>query len=75
MSIKHSFYHNRKLKMIAYEEMIDKKSFIFIKCGGDEVKIPISAWRELNKTWNDSGWDTKFDSLDGCIEPLVAEVE
>jgi len=55
------------MKLIAYEEMIDEKSYIFIRCGSEEMKMPIKAWRELNKSWNDKAWDTKFDDLDECV--------
>ena len=70
MSLKHDFCHNRKMKLIAYEEMIDEKSYIFIKCGSEEMRIPIGAWRELNDAWNEKAWDKKFDELDTCIPEL-----
>ncbi len=55
------------MKLIAYEEMIDEKSYIFIRCGSEEMKMPIKAWRELNKSWNDKAWGIKFDDLDECV--------
>lgn len=70
MSLKHDFCHNRKMKLIAYEEMIDKKSYVFIRCGAEEIKLPIEAWREVNRAWNEKAWDTKFDDLDQCV-PLL----
>ena len=70
--MKHDFCHNRKMKLIAYEEMIDEKSYIFIKCAGEEIKLPIVAWRELNKAWNEKGWDEEFDDLDKIV-PLLAQ--
>lgn len=70
MSLKHDFCHNRKMKLLAYEEMIDEKSYVFIKFAGEEIRLPIAAWRELNKAWNEKAWDEKFDSLDTCIPEL-----
>ncbi len=71
MSLKHDFCYNRKMHLLAYEEMIDEKSYIFIRCGSEEMKIPIKAWRELNKAWNDKGWDEDFDDLDKVVPPLT----
>jgi len=59
------------MKLIAYEEMIDEKSYIFVKCGSEEIKMPIQAWRELNKAWNEKGWDEEFDDLDKVVPKLV----
>ena len=70
MSLKHDFCHNQKMKLIAYEEMIDEKSYVFVKCGSEEIKLPIAAWRELNHAWNEKAWDVKFDSLSNCIPEL-----
>ena len=70
MSLKHSFCHNKKMKLIAYEEMIDQKSYVFVKCGNEEIRLPIDAWRELNAAWNEKAWDKKFDSLDTCIPQI-----
>ena len=70
MSLKHDFCHNRKMKLIAYEEMIDEKSYVFIRCGSEEMRLPIAAWRELNDAWNEKKWDKKFDELDTCIPEL-----
>jgi len=62
------------MKLIAYEEMIDEKSYVFVKCGNEEIRLPIAAWRELNSAWNDKAWDPKFDELDTCIPELETEL-
>ena len=64
MSLKHDFCYNRKMHLLAYEEMIDEKSYVFIKYAGEEIRLPIAAWRELNAAWNEKAWDKKFDSLE-----------
>jgi len=62
------------MKLIAYEEMIDEKSYIFIRCAGEEMRMPIAAWRELNAAWNEKAWDEKFDVLQDCIPEIQEEL-
>lgn len=67
MPMRLDIYHNKKEKILAYEEMIDGKSYFFVRYDGETIKFPAPLWRKLNKAWQQKAWDEKWDYLDDCV--------
>jgi hypothetical protein len=74
MALRHYILHDRKNKLVVYEEMIDGKSYIFIQQGRDVTQIPVRSWRKIAAAWQENGWSEKWDMLEDCIPPLETEV-
>ena len=70
MPIRVDIYHDKKNSVLAYEEMIDGKSYMFIRYNGEVIQIPASVWRKINKAWQEKGWDEKWDYIEDCV-PLL----
>jgi hypothetical protein len=70
MALRHYVLHDKKNKLVVYEEMIDGKSYIFIRCNGEVTQMPTKLWRKVNTAWQENGWSEKWDMLDDCIPPL-----
>ena len=70
MALRHYILHDKKNKLIVYEEMIDGKSFIFVSQSGETTQIPIKSWRKIMQAWETNGWSDKWDMLDGCVAPI-----
>lgn len=70
MPMRVDIFHDKKNKILAYEEMIDGKSYMFIRVGTEVIQMPASVWRKINKAWQESGWDEKWDNIDDCV-PLL----
>lgn len=73
MALKHYVLHDKKNKLVVYEEMIDGKSYIFIRQNGDVTQIPIKLWRKIASAWQENGWSEKWDMLDDCVPPLETD--
>jgi hypothetical protein len=43
--------------------MQDGKSYAFIHCDGEEVRIPMKHFRELMSAWNLKKWGDEWDTL------------
>jgi hypothetical protein len=70
MPMRVDIFHDKKNSVIAYEEMIDGKSYIFIRVKGELVQIPAPIWRKLAKAWEEKGWSEKWDVLED-MPPLL----
>lgn len=70
MALRHYILHDRKNKIVVFEEMIDGKSFIFVRNDGEITQFPIETWRKMHDAWIENKWSEKWDTLDGCIPPL-----
>lgn len=67
MPMRTDIYHDKKNKVVVYEEMIDGKSYVFIRCNGELMQIPAPIWRKINKAWGEKGWSEKWDMIDDCV--------
>jgi hypothetical protein len=63
MANKLNWYHNKDLKLSAYEEMTGGTSYIEITYNDEIVRIPTHVWRLLNTAWYEKKWDESFDTL------------
>jgi hypothetical protein len=63
---------NDKYGYSIWEDMIDGKSYIFVRFDDETVRYPMKIWREMNKTWNEKGWDSKWDTL-ACTDSCFPE--
>lgn len=72
MPMRTDIYHDKKNKLIVYEEMIDGKSYVFIRSNGELVQIGMPQWRKVQQAWTEKGWSEKWDILDGCV-PLPTD--
>ena len=70
MPMRVDIYHDKKNSVLAYEEMIDGKSYFFIRVKGETLQIPTPMWRKINKAWQEKGWDEKWDYIDDCPPAL-----
>jgi hypothetical protein len=70
MALRHYVLHDKKNKLLVYEEMVDGKSYIFINQSGEVTQIPIKLWRKIANAWQTNGWSDKWDMLEDCIPPL-----
>lgn len=70
MALRHYILHDKKNKLAVYEEMIDGKSYIFIRQGNDLTQIPIRSWRNIATAWKENEWSEKWDMLEDCVPPL-----
>lgn len=73
MPMRTDIFHDKKNKILVYEEMIEGKSYMFFRVDGELFKMPASIWRKVNKAWQEKGWDEKWDYIDDCL-PLPKEV-
>ena len=67
MPMRVDIFHDKKNKILIFEEMIDGKSYVFIRVNGETVQMPAPIWRKANKAWQENGWSEKWDILDGCV--------
>lgn len=70
MALRHYILHDKKNKTAVYEEMIDGKSYIFIRQGSDITQVPIRQWRKIADAWEENKWSEKWDMLEDCVPPL-----
>lgn len=70
MPMRTDIYHDKKAGVIAYEEMIDGKSYMFVRVGSESIQIPAPIWRKINAAWQEKGWDEKWDYIDNCVPML-----
>jgi hypothetical protein len=70
MPMRVDIFHDKKNSVVVYEEMIDGKSYVFIRAKGELVQIPAPIWRKINKAWEEKGWSEKWDVLDD-MPPLL----
>lgn len=70
MGMRVDIFHDKKNKILAYEEMIDGKSYMFIRVGTEVIQMSAATWRKINKAWQEKGWDEKWDYIDDCV-PLL----
>lgn len=73
MGLRQYVLHDRKNKLLVYEEMIQGKSYMFIRYNGELTQIPTKMWRKINEAWKEKGWSEKWDMLDDCVPPLETE--
>ena len=72
MPMRVDLYHDTDKKVLVYEEMIDGKSYMFIRMDHDVMQIPAAIWRKINTAWQEKGWEEKWDSIDTC--PPILEI-
>ena len=72
MPMRVDLYHDKKNKVLVYEEMIDGKSYMFIRVGPEIIQMPAATWRKINKAWQEKGWSEKWDVLDDM--PPILEI-
>jgi hypothetical protein len=63
--------YSRKNKLGVREFMEDGISYVTIESHGEEIRMTMSAFRHMNKVWNEKGWDQKWDTIkctDECFE-------
>jgi hypothetical protein len=70
MPMRVDLYHDKKNKILVYEEMIEGKSYMFIRMDQEVMQIPAPLWRKINKAWQEKGWPEKWDYIDDCV-PLL----
>jgi hypothetical protein len=73
MALRHYILHDRKNKIVVFEEMIDGKSFIFVRNNGEITQYPIGVWRKIHDAWAQNKWSEKWDDLDTCVPPTSLE--
>jgi hypothetical protein len=73
MPMRVDIFHDKKNKLVVYEEMIDGKSYVFIRSNGELVQIAAPIWRKINKAWQEKGWSEKWDMIGDCV-PLPSEL-
>jgi hypothetical protein len=66
-------YHDKRNKLVVYEEMIDGKSYLFIRSNGELVQIGMPQWRKVVAAWQEKGWDKKWDYIDDCVPVTAGE--
>lgn len=67
MALRHYVLHDKKNKLVVYEEMIDGKSYIFVRQGADVTQFPIKTWRKIHNAWKENEWSEKWDMLEDCV--------
>jgi hypothetical protein len=70
MPMRVDIFHDKKNNVVVYEEMIEGKSYIFIRAKGELVQIPAPIWRKIAKAWEEKGWSEKWDVLED-MPPLL----
>jgi hypothetical protein len=75
MSNSNHIYTSPDRKTSAYEKMQDGKSYAFIYCDGEEVRIPMKYFRELMNAWSLKKWSDEWDTLAVTDQCFLGEEE
>jgi len=70
MPMRVDIFHDKKNNVVVYEEMIEGKSYIFIRAKGELIQISAPIWRKIAKAWEEKGWSEKWDVLED-MPPLL----